>query len=580
MADVMLPNGVMMHGVPDGTPWSKVAKSAIQQGVAEPSDFRAYPEIYSEVAPAAQKSSSGGDSDFVAALKENGRVLATDAVKIADAIPDTGNAVLSAISWAGGKLGIGDGTYTPAETFSELEPDSLKPKTKEGEVASEIEPIILGSGELIPKAGKFAFEKLSPIAQAWLSHRVAGSEVESAAEVGDALAESGIHDRSHVGGDMPENEVSGPEGEARAIVSEEMAEDAITEQHLQEESIRNYSSILSESYLLKFMKPTKSGKAGMSAEQALGQYRLFTDNYTFDALPHAGEIDNSLKNYGQYEAQMRLDDPRVRALLERVESGEPGLEDELIDALENYRGTRAKIAGDVLDAVPPAKMRHLQQAAKEHRKLFNLLDVDGVRGKGWRPVTRNERIAAEAGLQEAMDKTAANFGEESKKYNALLSQQWQEARADGIKNVATALEHRMKTLNKMRNNAMAITGQYDKNGELVKWVPLTPDEVTGWLAQSDTHTAAKAGDALMRQYDYMNSLRNALPAVKDEGASDKLLKKATKKGAKLVAGAVGGLPGYLVVDAADGVIGTTARGVIRRFKKRELAKAVEQNAKK
>lgn len=65
-----------------------------------------------------------------------GELLA--AAKIADIIPDMGNSVLSGLSWAGHKLGIGDGTYTPAEKVSDLLPDSWLPQTRYAQLGSDI----------------------------------------------------------------------------------------------------------------------------------------------------------------------------------------------------------------------------------------------------------------------------------------------------------------------------------------------------------------------------------------------------------------------------------------------------------
>lgn len=88
-----------------------------------------------------QPRSKGFLSNVVDGLKETGRAAAQGAVNVANIIPQVGDAVVSAGAWAGQKIGLGDGTYTPAARF-EL-PESMKPETQEGEIASEILPYLV-----------------------------------------------------------------------------------------------------------------------------------------------------------------------------------------------------------------------------------------------------------------------------------------------------------------------------------------------------------------------------------------------------------------------------------------------------
>lgn len=78
------------------------------------------------------------------AAKESARALLTGAASLADVIPSTGDSVVSAAAWAAGKLGIGDGTYTPAARFKEMLPDEAKPKTEAGKAIAEIIPYMVG----------------------------------------------------------------------------------------------------------------------------------------------------------------------------------------------------------------------------------------------------------------------------------------------------------------------------------------------------------------------------------------------------------------------------------------------------
>lgn len=91
-----------------------------------------------------------------------GELLA--AAKVADIIPDTGNSVLSGLSWVGHKLGIGDGTYTPAEKVSNLLPDSWIPQTKYvrtgADIISDVAGFELGGAPIEAAKGATWAERL------------------------------------------------------------------------------------------------------------------------------------------------------------------------------------------------------------------------------------------------------------------------------------------------------------------------------------------------------------------------------------------------------------------------------------
>lgn len=89
-----------------------------------------------------QPQQSGFMSDLGEAVKETGRGLVQAGVNVANIPASVADAVTSAAAWAGGKLGIGDGTYQPAPrvTTQGLEQDfglqqgALTPQTTEGSV--------------------------------------------------------------------------------------------------------------------------------------------------------------------------------------------------------------------------------------------------------------------------------------------------------------------------------------------------------------------------------------------------------------------------------------------------------------
>ncbi|MDE1492347.1 lytic transglycosylase domain-containing protein [Xenorhabdus bovienii] len=104
---------------------------------------------------APQQSERGFFGDVAAGLAETGKSLAQAGVNAVNIIPAVGDAVVSAGAWAGDKVGLGDGTYTPASRF-EL-PDNMKPTTTEGKIFSEALPYLINpAAKAAPAAGNLA----------------------------------------------------------------------------------------------------------------------------------------------------------------------------------------------------------------------------------------------------------------------------------------------------------------------------------------------------------------------------------------------------------------------------------------
>lgn len=74
-------------------------------------------------------------------IAEAGKGFLQAGVNVANIIPSMGDAAVSAGAWAAEKLGLGDGTYTPAQRL-EL-PDALKPQDSYAKIGSEIAPYLI-----------------------------------------------------------------------------------------------------------------------------------------------------------------------------------------------------------------------------------------------------------------------------------------------------------------------------------------------------------------------------------------------------------------------------------------------------
>lgn len=112
------------------------------------------PKPVSSVAPKPVQQQGGIMSDLGNGLAETGRGLLQAGINVANIPAELTDAVTSAAAWAGGKLGIGDGTYQPAPrvTTQGLEQDfglqqgALTPQTTEGRVFAEALPYLTPAG--------------------------------------------------------------------------------------------------------------------------------------------------------------------------------------------------------------------------------------------------------------------------------------------------------------------------------------------------------------------------------------------------------------------------------------------------
>lgn len=112
------------------------------------------PQPVSSVAQKPVQQQGGIMSDLGNGLAETGRGLLQAGINVANIPAELTDAVTSAAAWAGGKLGIGDGTYQPAPrvTTQGLEQDfglqqgALTPQTTEGRVFAEALPYLTPAG--------------------------------------------------------------------------------------------------------------------------------------------------------------------------------------------------------------------------------------------------------------------------------------------------------------------------------------------------------------------------------------------------------------------------------------------------
>lgn len=105
-------------------------------------------------APQPVQQQGGIMSDLGYGLAETGRGLLQAGISVANIPAELTDAVTSAATWAGNKLGIGDGTYQPAPRVTTqgleqdfgLQPGTLKPQTSEGRIFAEALPYLTPVG--------------------------------------------------------------------------------------------------------------------------------------------------------------------------------------------------------------------------------------------------------------------------------------------------------------------------------------------------------------------------------------------------------------------------------------------------
>ncbi|WP_171998414.1 lytic transglycosylase domain-containing protein [Cronobacter sp. JZ38] len=128
-------------------PFAQIEQQAASQQSAQPASAAA-PQ------PAQAQQSGGIMSDLGNGLAETGRGLLQAGINVANIPAELTDAVTSAATWAGNKLGIGDGTYQPAPRVTTqgleqdfgLQPGTLTPQTSEGRIFAEALPYLTPVG--------------------------------------------------------------------------------------------------------------------------------------------------------------------------------------------------------------------------------------------------------------------------------------------------------------------------------------------------------------------------------------------------------------------------------------------------
>lgn len=154
---------------PDGTSNDQIGEAIDEYFAGQVADrtsqFQA-PPLQQETQPSVSSQLGQG-------ILEAGRATAQAGVDVANIIPTVGDAIQSAAAWAGNKLGIGDGTYTPASRIQL--PESLRPQTEAGQMAADILPFLINPASRAPAAAGNIAERVGNLAARATAESAVGS---------------------------------------------------------------------------------------------------------------------------------------------------------------------------------------------------------------------------------------------------------------------------------------------------------------------------------------------------------------------------------------------------------------------
>ncbi|RYM60178.1 Uncharacterised protein [Serratia quinivorans] len=625
MPNVMLPNGVMMSGVPEGTSWEKVAKSAVQQGVATPEDFKGYPDIYAQLKPlsntpttAPQPSSVGmdvlreqGRQNAIAASSPHGQSMADGLAQQSEALRQSlgktaqerwgsespeerhrdietvtglasgvlaltgiGIPAAMAIGAAGTTAGdsVATGITTGGKSFA---PEHIGEDVLLGAGGGALPGVVTGSKAAV----KALTERLTPRTAAYLKGVLEGGLPAKPGIVWQSADKPPVTTEPEILDDVLPVNPKAEEQVTSTGLDEIRAEQALHDQKMQQLSVHRLSSIEASSYMRPMLEQSESGKIGKTPAAALQMYRDFTKGYRHSAVPHAGTEEglDHLANMPYYEARMRADNPALHRIVTAIDAGEKVDADEFLNALASY-DLRTKF--DVMDyaaRLPASYADHLIGLMRDAPDVDRWLTGDVLDNALSGKVTTLSKKMVEDyrnGIRDVMQNEAEGLQEAISKEYAVARDRFMIATDEGEKNLATALDHKMKALTKMNKSVQhfAETGEW-KGG-------IDADDEAIYQAMALTHDEARNGLLVMEKFRRLRSLGNAQPVVGEQTGLDAMADRT----ADLISGVLTVKTGGAGAVAAP-VVRKTVRAAARKVRRNvikgraELAAAAKEAAK-
>jgi hypothetical protein len=336
------------------------------------------PPIQNQEQPVEQQ--GGFMSDLGEAVKETGRGLVQAGVNVANIPASVADAVTSAAAWAGGKLGIGDGTYQPAPRVTTqgleqnfgLQQGTLTPQTTEGRVFAEALPYLATAG-------------VGGVAQApTLSGRIAQGAMRLLAEnsVGSLAANSKKNDAGELATDIGFGMLTG--GAVNAAAKGVGL------------GIKAFKGEIAPEIAQKLTAAESMGVTPMTSD-VLAPKNAFTRGITQDA--EGAILGTGSKRAEQYEARSKL----VKNYLDKYGDYSPSaVVDDLYDSLKVRKDSAGSAINDITNKMGSTPV----DTTNSIRVIDNVLAVHSRLGK-----TANKNlIQGLSDLREELSKPDIDFG--------------------------------------------------------------------------------------------------------------------------------------------------------------------------
>lgn len=338
-------------------------------------------------------------------VAEAGKSVLKAGVNTANIVPEIADAFSSGLSWAGNKIGIGDGTYTPAPRLKL--PDSLAPQSDAGKIAAEILPYfvpLMGQERAAAAIGELANSGKLPELAGKLSNLASQNVIGAAANNSD-----GTGDGSSFAKDLALGTVAGGAIEgvaklagrganqiAKGLNSSEdisaQATNKLGRQNIANQAARVTPELDEAAGIagvdINALTPgMRSGNRGLAqAEGALSSVQGVTQ----DAHKRAfDEITNKLnKNLDDFGAESGNASQKSQAIKERISDNLEGLKKAESSAWEDVRANDSRLRGSLSNAnsVIQSEVAAGVPLSAEMKQLLGLkkqgITFDGM--KAWR----------------------------------------------------------------------------------------------------------------------------------------------------------------------------------------------------
>ncbi|WP_027713383.1 hypothetical protein [Dickeya chrysanthemi] len=351
----------------EANPYAQFVTSASPQGMQASSNEE---NPYAQFVQQTPKSRSLLQ-DGLLGVSEAGRAIAQAGVNVANIIPMAGDAVQSAAAWAGGKMGIGDGTYIPAARFSL--PESVRPQTEAGQVAADALPYLVNPVQGATRAATGAGAKLAGlVAENTVGALAENSEQNDAAGLAEDLGVStAIGGAVRVVGNAAGAGYRALKGtmtpEAQAVIDYAKQNNA----PLMTSDMMPPKTFVGRSIQANAEKIPAVGTGQMRADQQMARSRLVDEFSQRYGVYSAADVVQSIKE--QNTALKRAAGDRFNEIRNKMDSAGAVQPQRAIDAIDREI-TQLSRLGKTSDGITINRLKDYREELARENISFSLLD--------------------------------------------------------------------------------------------------------------------------------------------------------------------------------------------------------------